>query len=346
MKRIGYILLVLLLLSGFVGVFVFINQDKLIDRFIARQSAAAQPRMDLLEKDGTIRLVTVGTGSPLPGERAMSCNAVFVNGHLFIFDVGDGASRALEQYRIPITQIEGIFITHWHDDHYMDLPEVINRSWLRGRSSPLTIYGPDPIDSVMNGVESFLHIDRKFRVAHHGTNVMDTTFMKPTVRRIDLQGQKSMVVYDKDRIEITVFAVDHQPVSPAYGYKITYEDKTLVISGDTKVSDNLIEQAQGADLLLHEALAFDFIQRAEVIQTEQNNSRNATILNDIRDYHSDPIGAATVANAASVKKLILTHLGPAPENPISRTFYTRGMSDIYPGPILLAEDGDLFEIEK
>ena len=54
MKRVSYILLVLLLLAVFVGVFVFINQDKLVDRFIAQQSASAQLRYDLLEQDGTI----------------------------------------------------------------------------------------------------------------------------------------------------------------------------------------------------------------------------------------------------------------------------------------------------
>ena len=74
-------------------------------------------------------------------------------------------------------------------------------------------------------------------------------------------------------------------------------------------------------------------------------TRNAKILKDILDYHTSPVQAAEIASRANVKKLILTHLGPAPENPISRTFYTSGMDEIFDGSILLAEDGDLFMIE-
>ena len=345
MKKIGYILLIIILLACFVGVFVFINQDKLIDRFIAQRTASAQLRTELLDRDNSIKLVTVGTGSPLPGDRVMSCNAVFVNGKFFLFDVGDGAARALEQFRLPVTHLDGIFITHWHDDHYMDLPEVINRSWLRGRQKELFVYGPDPLDSIMQGVQTFLHIDRKFRLAHHGEALMDTSVAHAHSRTIDLDGNESIVVYDDDGVVITAIAVKHEPIHPSLGYRIDFNGKSLVISGDTDKSSNLIKHAVDADILLHEALAFDFIERAEQIQIELGHTRNAQILKDIRDYHTNPVEAAEVAHEANVKKLILTHLGPAPENPISRTFYTRGMSEIFSGSILLAEDGDLFVIE-
>ena len=89
----------------------------------------------------------------------------------------------------------------------------------------------------------------------------------------------------------------------------------------------------------------DFIGRAAKLQEEQGNIRNATILKDIVDYHSSSEDAAEVAAAAGVKKLILSHLAPSPENPISRRFYTQGLEDIYSGPILLAEDGDLYTID-
>lgn len=345
MKKISYGLLTILLLIVFVGVFAFINQDKLIDRFISRQSAAAQYRYELLATDDKIRLVTVGTGSPLPGKRTRSCNAVFVNGHFFVFDVGPGASRAMEQMRLPMDRVEGIFITHWHADHYIDLPELVNRSWLLNRKNLLDVYGPPPIHNIMKGMDAFLFKENEFREAHHGRDIIQKELAVPIAHEVQLDSDGYRLVYNKDGIQIAAFSVDHAPISPAFGYKISFKGKSLVISGDTKRSDQLIKFAKDADILLHEALAFDMIERAIRSQTAAENRRNATILKDILDYHTSPIEAAEVAKKAQVKKLILTHLGPAPENPISRRFYAAGASDIFEGPILLAEDGDLYIIE-
>lgn len=89
----------------------------------------------------------------------------------------------------------------------------------------------------------------------------------------------------------------------------------------------------------------DFIKRGSDLMKEMGNDRNAKILSDVLDYHATPQEAATVAQQAGVKKLILSHLAPVPENPISRRFFKRGLGDIYNGPIVLADDGDEHLIE-
>ncbi len=345
MRKATYVLLTLLLLTFFVGIFAFINQNKLIDRFISRQSAAAIYRYELLDKDDKIRLVTVGTASPLPGERARSCNAVFVNGKFLVFDIGPGGSRAIERFRLPMDKLNAIFITHWHADHYMDLPELINRSWLLNRTTKLEVYGPEPLDTIMKGIGYFLKAENNFRVLHHGPNIFNKALALPEAHLINLDSNGYSEVYNEDGVTVEAFLVHHDPVSPALGYRIKYKDKSLVISGDTNKSDQVIKYAAHADILLHEALAFDMVERAIKIQIEEENDRNAKILADILEYHTSPVQAAEVAEAAGVKKLILTHLGPAPENPISRRFYTAGMDEIFKGPVLLAEDGDLYIID-
>ena len=345
MKKVSYIGLILLLLVIFVAIFGFINQNKLIDRFVSRQSDAAAYRYDLLEEDDKIRLVTVGTGSPLPGNRVRSCNAVIINGHFFLFDVGPGSSLALENLRLPIDKLKAIFITHWHADHYMDLPELVNRSWLLNRQDSLFVHGPEGIDTVMSGLNMFIEPDNRFRLAHHGTEVVSPSTAYPIPVPIDTDDDGYAVVYEQDGILIEAFLVNHEPVSPSLGYRVSFNGKSLVFSGDTRQSDTVIKYAQGADILVHEALASDFLERAIKIQTENGNERNAAILKDLMSYHSTPVDAATVAEKAGVKRLILSHLGPAPENPISRRMFTSNMDDIYQGPILLAEDGDLFVIE-
>ena len=345
MKKIYYIILVLLVLLAFVASFVFINQDKLADRFIRNQSENVAYRYDLLEKDDILRVVTVGTGSPLPSERVNSCNAVLVNGLFLVFDIGPGSSRAMEDYQLPLDKVEAVFISHWHTDHYLDLPELINRSWLLNRKNELNVYGPPPLDTMMLSINQLLAPDNKFRELHHGAELMDPSYALAKSNQIELDENGYRKVFEKDGVVVEAFSVDHSPVDIALGYKVSYKDKVLVLSGDTRKSPQVIKYAKGADILIHNALDDGMLSRAAKIQTDLNNTRNAKILQDVTDYHASPIDAAEVAAESGVERLILSHLGPSPENPISRSFYQAGMDDIYKGQIILAEDGDVFIIE-
>jgi ribonuclease Z len=333
-----------MILAAFIGVFAFINADKLIDRFIEGQSEGSQQRLDLLEAPG-MSLITVGTAAPLPGDRSQSCNAIFVNGQFLVFDLGRGAAGAIEKLRLPQQSVSAVFISHWHSDHYLDLPHFVNRSWMLGRKSPLNIYGPNPIDSILGGMQAFLYQDQTFREEHHGKSILDRSAAPVIPNLINLQGTEEQEVYNNNGVKVFAFQVNHDPIDHSLGFRIEYGGRNIVLSGDTKKSDQLIRYAKGADILVHEAMQKDFISRASALQEKQGNVRNATILKDIVDYHSSPEDAAAVAAAAGAKKLILSHLAPTPENPISRRFYTRGLEDIYDGPILLAEDGDLYTIE-
>jgi len=333
-----------MILAAFIGIFAFINADKLVDRFIERQSEGSQQRLDLLEAPG-MSLITVGTAAPLPGDRTQSCNAVFVNGQFLVFDLGRGAAGAIEKLRLPQQAVSAVFISHWHSDHYLDLPHFVNRSWMLGRQSPLNVYGPNPIDSILGGLQSFLYQDQNHREAHHGAEILDKSVAGTNPILVNVNDGSELMIYNNDGVTVTAFRVNHDPIDPSLGYKIEYKGRSIVFSGDTKKSDQVIKAAEGADILVHEAMQKDFIQRASALQEKQGNIRNATILKDIINYHSSPTEAAEVASAANVKKLILSHLAPTPENPISRRFYTRGLDKIYNGPILLAEDGDLYTIE-
>jgi ribonuclease Z len=69
------------------------------------------------------------------------------------------------------------------------------------------------------------------------------------------------VVYDKAGVKVTAFEVDHAPVTPAFGYRIDYAGRSVVLSGDTRVSENLIRHAQGVDLLVHEVFVPATLER-------------------------------------------------------------------------------------
>ena len=132
-------IIAVLILTVFVAIRFF--PEKLIpivlNQQIKRLAAQNEKNDRILNDKESIRIYTVGTASPMPGERVQTGTAVIVNGHFFLFDVGDGVVMKAENMGLPLNRLDGIFMTHWHSDHLMDLPSLISRSWLLGRTTDL-----------------------------------------------------------------------------------------------------------------------------------------------------------------------------------------------------------------
>ncbi len=347
MKRTAIISVVILLIALFVAVFAYINQEKLIERYIQHLADQTALRYDLLEIDPEepIKVITVGTAAPLLTERAQSCTAVIAGDQFLLFDLGEGTISKMENIRLPIQEVDAVFISHWHTDHYIDLPGFVNRSWLFGRKEPLGLYGPPGALAIANGIDSLLHLDKIYRIEHHGPTVLEMEASRLITHEI-LSEESVALIYDHGGVKVEALQVTHHPVDVSLAYRVTYAGHTVVLSGDTSYDERLISFAQGADILLHEAMNKELIDRVKAYQIKEGNDRQAKILGDILDYHTTPKGAAQIAAAANVKKLILNHLAPVPENPISRRVFVSGLDGIYDGPILLAEDGDLYTVKK
>ncbi len=291
-----------------------------------------------------ITVVTVGTGSPFPGDRAQTATAVFVNGHFFMFDVGAGAVQKSEKFRLPLDKLDAIFFTHYHSDHYMDLPNMISRSWQRGRANDLNIYGPEGLNRLIASVNDFLEIDNSYRLAHHGIEVMDTTYADGIANEFIVKQDSYKVIYEKDGIKITAFDVTHEPIEPAVGYKIEYNGKKVVISGDTKKNDLLRKMAQDCNLLIHEAMLMNFQKMLAKANKEVGFDRNAHIITDIQDYHTSPKEVAEIAKEANVEVLVLNHLAPAPNNKTLERMYLNQMK-AFERQKHLSNDGDVFYVK-
>ena len=136
-----------------------------------------------------------------------------------------------------------------------------------------------------------------------------------------------------------MFRVDHDPVQPAVGYRFDFQGRSVVVSGDTKRSENLVAHARGADVLVHEALRSDLVKRASEVAGQTGRPRFAKLAGDIIGYHTDVLDVAGVARDAGVGQLVLTHLVPAPSNVLTRRLFTRGIGDVYSGPVTVGEDG-------
>lgn len=285
-------------------------QDRVIERTFATLHE------ELLAQDA-LRVAVCGSGSPLTNsERRPACNLVFAAGKVFVVDAGAGSFARVAKWRIPLDQMAGVFITHFHSDHIADLPEARLQSWVQQRPLPLPVYGGPGIERVVSGFSEAFALDDFYRITHHGADFLkpENGPMQPNeIANADgtpLTGTQGKVVLEKDGLTVAAFAVDHAPVVPAYGYRFDYKGRSVVFSGDTHKSPGLTLHAKGADVLLHEAMDKAIVGQMEAAATQLQRTVAAKIMHDIPDYHASPQEAAETAKEAGVAHLVLTHLIP------------------------------------
>jgi ribonuclease Z len=181
---------------------------------------------------------------------------VEAGGGKFLFDAGRGALQRLAQLRVRWQDVDGLFLTHLHSDHVVGFPDLWLTGWLAGagRSRPLHVWGPRGTRKMMSHLEQAYEYDIRIRLYDDRASPDGVVILAEDI------GEG--VEYEKGGVKITAFEVDHTPVKPAFGYRIDHAGRSVVLSGDTRVSDNLIRHAQGVDLLVHEVASPETFQRA------------------------------------------------------------------------------------
>lgn len=221
-------------------------------------SATVEDRIEpsQAELDKETQLVVLGTGTPIPdATRAGFSIAVIHKGEAYLFDAGAGsiqnAVKARYKYDIPSLyphQICCVFITHLHNDHTVDYSELASVLWWRRREG-LRAWGPEGLREMTEGMYAMMAPDIAIRTSGN------QPVRNPDAYKVDVSEISDGIVFQKDDLIVEAFTVDHGDVKPAFGYKITTADKTLVISGDTAYSDKVIEMSRGVDVLFHEVIS-------------------------------------------------------------------------------------------
>ncbi|MBU2549566.1 MAG: MBL fold metallo-hydrolase [Proteobacteria bacterium] len=317
-------------------------RNALADRMIRRNLKSVD--RGLLEQD-SLNMVLVGSGGPIANDvRSSPCLAVFAGRTAFLVDVGPGAWKNINRFRLPADRFEFVLLTHFHSDHIGDLGEFSMQTWAAGRSRPLTVYGPPGVEKVVAGFRTAYELDARYRVLHHGEATMPPAAGGMNAAIVNPAGLGSALVRDYDGLKITAFLVDHHPVEAACGYRIEYKGRTLVVSGDTSKNENVARHARGADLLVHNVLSEALTSRISRVAAEEAMPRLAKITADIPTYHATPVQAAETAREAGVKMLALAHITPPLPNWMARNMFMKGVKAAWAGETVLGEDGLLFRL--
>jgi ribonuclease BN (tRNA processing enzyme) len=275
------------------------------------------------------RLVLLGTGGGprvIPNGRAKSANLIVANGVPYVVDCGSGVSQQFVRAGVPLNTLRYVFITHHHSDHDLDYGNLIYNAWVWGLRAPVDAYGPPPIKAMTEAYWQLNRFDIETRIADEG---------RPDLRKLVTAHEfaEPGVVMQNADVKVTAARVRHPPIVHAYAYRFDAADRSIVISGDTTYSPELIALAKGADVLVSE------VMHLASLETLLKKVPNATTLREhLLASHIVTEDLGKLAAAAGAKTLVLTHFVPPDDNSITDDMWTEGVRKHYGGQIVVGRD--------
>ncbi len=274
------------------------------------------------------RLILLGTGGgPRPKKQNQATSQVIVvDDVLYVVDCGDGVARQLTLAGLALPNLRHVFITHHHSDHNADYGNLLLLAWASGLRTRVDTWGPPPLERMTRLFIEMNAYDIDIRIADEG-RVPLVPLVHPHERR------EPGLVLEDERVKVTCALVDHPLVSPAFAYRFDTADRSIVISGDTARSDNLIQLARGADVLVHEAMYLPAVDR--LVARVPNAS---TLKRHLLASHTSAEDAGRVATAAGVKTLVLSHFVP-PDDPLtSEQMWLDAARSTFSGTVIVGRD--------
>ncbi|AGF73755.1 metallo-beta-lactamase [Corynebacterium halotolerans YIM 70093 = DSM 44683] len=296
--------------------------------------------------------------------------AVVVGDRWYLIDAGHGTFTQIKRAGLDISDLAGIFITHLHSDHIIDLNSVtiFGMFDLAGQLPEIPIYGPGdrqvlpqispraqvPVEPIFPGnpTPGIAGLFTALMQAH-ATDLNDRIIDALRPSPLDVWQPRNIVIppevgfhandnpfpdvapwviHEDDRVRVSATLVVHPPIAPAFAFRFDTEAGSVTISGDTRPSDNLVTLAENTDLLLHEAIDFDWVHAA---YPGRNEMERASV-DHHRKSHTSPTEAGEIATRANARRLALHHVVPG--NTPRAVLETAGTT--FDGGVLVPDDLD------
>lgn len=275
-----------------------------------------------------MKIIFLGTGNTLGGVYRAKASAVLIAaGEIFLIDCGCGVIQRMLAKSIAPSRINKIFFTHHHSDHNGGFIDYFITSSLKrtnsGRKVPVEVFGPDNSKAVISKMRESIESDV---VSRHSD---DDSWSNIIINELN-DGE----IYNRNGLKVNVFSVNHGSYVPSVGFKFEYNKKTIVFSGDTSPTKNVIQASENADILVHESYNKNW-----VIALMGQNREDEGAIRSTMNKHSSTLEVAKIAKETGVKHLVLTHHIPSPL-PLKKIEqqYILGMPKIFSGKITVARD--------
>lgn len=273
------------------------------------------------------RLILLGTaGGPTPKvDRSAPASAIVIDGAIYVIDCGNGVARQMVKAGLDLGRIRDVFITHQHSDHNADYGNLLLLAWETDLHTRVDTYGPPPLKRM---TQLFLAMD------DYDIRTRETDEGRPPLAPLIVPHEITHggVVMQDANVKVTAALVQHPPVTPAFAYRFDCPDRSIVFSGDTRTSENLIELARGADILVHEVIDLQAIDA--VVKNESQATRLRTHL---LAAHTPMSQVGQIATKAGVKTLVLNHFVPGAP-PIPDQVWYDAVKPHFKGKLIVGRD--------
>lgn len=253
-----------------------------------------------------------------------------LGGRRIVVDCGLGVARGLVEAGMSLKDLDLVFVTHLHSDHVLELGALLHTAWTAGLDRPVRVFGPPGTGHYWTRFVQALDFDIEIRIADEG---------RPDIRQlVEVEEYSEGNVLEEGGLRVRALRVDHPPVTDCFALRFDHAEGSIVFSADTAHFPPLGEFAKGADVLVHEAMLAEGVDR--LVARTGNGAR---LREHLYASHSLASEAGSIAAQAGVGRLVLNHLIPADDPTVGPADWEAAARVAWEGPLTIASDGLLVE---
>lgn len=267
-----------------------------------------------------------------PGGPWPSSSLLELGGRNIVVDCGLGVTRGLVDAGISLKVLDLIFITHLHSDHVLEFGPLIHTAWTAGLATPVTVFGPSGTGHYWRRFCQAVEFDIEIRIVDEG---------RPDIRDlVTVTEFGEGAVLDERGLVVTALRVDHPPVTDCLALRFEHGGRSVVFSADTVFFPPLADFARGADILVHEAMLEEGVER--LVARTGNGAR---LREHLFASHSLAGDAGRIASDAGVRRLVLNHLIPADDPEVGEADWAAAVRKTWSGDLTIARDGLVVQLD-